>query len=509
MDMERPAVVGGPAVPNVNTMEPRSAWYVPLVLACLTLGACASAHHRVGGFDPKPECVMVYDKYPDMPGSNAVVAADVSERACWHRAIEERADYDLLFVEFDDQGWMQGSHDPSQPKGRDQLDAFIQTMRRLYDENRTNGLSLAVYIHGWHHNADARDSNVGNFRRLLRDLSVVEGARKLGKPAEGSGPRVVGVYVGWRGESISVPPLNRLTFWSRKNAAERVAQGSVRELLARLDFVRDRGRTNLAFDAFRKTDQPGDGSRNVKMLTIGHSFGGLIAYSALSSEFLRAAVRSSDEDYTSRLGDLVIIVNPAIEGARYEPLLVAGRRIASLKPNQLPIVIVATSTADTATGVAFPAARMFSTLFERKPGAQADAATKTVGHNLRYTTHTLRVCNDTDAHCAEACPVSGTPMRPGVSETFTAPEAQLRAEYQLMSRIGARGFKEGGPEYLCSGLQLERTGSGMPAQNPFWVVETTEDVIKDHNDIFNPRFVSFIRQMYLSIISQRMKPLGK
>src|SRR5216683_706557 len=47
--------------------------------------------------------------------------------------------------------------------------------------------------------------------------------------------------IGWRGKSLIIPLLDQFTFWERKNTAERVAQGSVQELLRRLDLLRDTG----------------------------------------------------------------------------------------------------------------------------------------------------------------------------------------------------------------------------------------------------------------------------
>jgi len=453
------------------------------------LGGCGTIPYRADGFLERPECQKLYDAYDNISSGNATVPAEVLGSSCWRRAKEERDDYDLLFVEFDDQGWVQGTSDLARPSRDDHLDAFFRELDALYKDNRENGLSLAVFVHGWHHNADARDANVTAFRWLLRDLAIAEQGRKRSEPPTAArGPRVVGVYVGWRGESITVPGLRQATFWERKNTAERVAQGSVREFFARLDFLRDRGRDR-------------NNKRNVRMLTIGHSFGGLITFESLSSEFLRAAVRSTGDDYVSRLGDIVIIVNPAFEGARYEPLMVAGQRMAGIKKDQLPVLIVVTSTADDATGVLFPMARRVNTIFETTPGAEGDAIVKAVGHNDRYTTHRLAVCDKDDAACSSACAKPQAESRQSTEDTRRRLAQDISNEYRLMRGIGQRGFND--TEYLCNELRLESTANWVPKANPFWVVSTTPDLMKDHNDIFNARFLSFIRQMYLGVIAVR------
>jgi hypothetical protein len=67
----------------------------------------------------------------------------------------------------------------------------------------------------------------------------------LGQTAlDAAGRPVLGVFVAWRGLSWYGPaslPVDYLTFWSRKEAALRVALGSVRELLGKLrEFRQDR-----------------------------------------------------------------------------------------------------------------------------------------------------------------------------------------------------------------------------------------------------------------------------
>jgi hypothetical protein len=66
-----------------------------------------------------------------------------------------------------------------------------------------------------------------------------------------------------------------------------------------------------------------------------------------------------------------------------------------------------------------------------------------------------------------------------------------------MAAFSLKGVQPG--EYLCNGLNLTTTNEWAPTGNPYWVVETTGDVINDHYDMFNPYFISFVRQMYLSV----------
>jgi hypothetical protein len=464
----------------------------------LLAGCTSSVPYRDLGFADTPSCKEVYAAYDRAPSSGPFPEVD-EKNPCWRRNREEHEDYDLLFVEFDDQGWVQRSAELPLTQ-EDFLSAFFAQLDRLHQGQQSrpdeHGLSLVVYVHGWHHNTGAADEDVHSFRRMLKQIVTME--QRL-KEAGYLPMRVVGIFVGWRGESVPVPVLRKLTFWDRKAAAERVAQGSVRELLKRLDEFRD---TRRAKKQLSKDDE----RRGVRMLTIGHSFGGLITFQSMSSEFVRYAVRfggASRDRWMSRVGDLVMVVNPALEGTRYEPLRAAGPRLKPLDPRQLPVLIVATSDADWATGIAFPLARAVSTILQSQPGEERDANVKAVGHNERYITHDLALgtCQGEAQACRKACPI--LPEEKPAKIEATVADRTVEAEYQLMRRIEQEGVAN--REYLCGGLELAGTDKWRPEHNPFWVVRTTKEVIKDHGDIFNPNFVAFMRQMYLGFIFARFE----
>jgi hypothetical protein len=252
------------------------------------------------------------------------------------------------FVEFDDQG---------RPYDRRQIDALFENLQTAA---KTDDLCILVFVHGWKHNAAPGDPNVIEFDQFVRKVAVMEEERPPGSWWKAR--RVVGIYLGWRGLSLDLGEAGRdLTFWARKAAAQRVAEGSIREVLARLKEVRD------AIDA---TSWPDRGPRNTRLITIGHSFGGLIVYSALAQYLTERAAASTMAPFSKSLsaqggkkltesrtrqlagyGDLVIIVNPAIEATRYEPIreLVASRKPEDYAPNQNPVFIEVTSDADWAT----------------------------------------------------------------------------------------------------------------------------------------------------------------
>jgi hypothetical protein len=69
------------------------------------------------------------------------------------------------------------------------------------------------------------DEDVLTFRRVLTGLNHLENQTCHRK--------VIGLYVGWRGNVLPDPVAN-VSFWDRQSIAAKVAQGSVRELFARI-----------------------------------------------------------------------------------------------------------------------------------------------------------------------------------------------------------------------------------------------------------------------------------
>src|SRR6266849_6915893 len=107
--------------------------------------------------------------------------------------------YKMAFIEFGDQGSPQ---DNSQRKAA--LEAIHKAERPL----------LFVYIHGWQNNAVSSD--VCRFEHFLDTVSSFPEftGRKI---------NVIGVYIGWRGQDLTIPGLDFFTFWTRKSTVEKIA----------------------------------------------------------------------------------------------------------------------------------------------------------------------------------------------------------------------------------------------------------------------------------------------
>jgi len=144
--------------------------------------------------------------------------------------------YKLAAIEFGELG---SYADPY--KG--ELNNTIQLLRN------TERPLLVVYIHGWLNNATSGD--VGKFKGFLSRLSQ-------SKQVILRHYNVFGVYFAWPGKTLEIPYLEDLTFWNRKQAAERIAGNGD------------------CLDAIEQLSQAARLHQNSYVFLIGHSFGGLI-----------------------------------------------------------------------------------------------------------------------------------------------------------------------------------------------------------------------------------------
>ncbi len=319
------------------------------------------------------------------------------------RMIEDYGSYVLGFAEFDDQGW---SFD------NDAQLATLQTRLRAEVANpayQDMDFAVILFVHGWHHNAHDNDCNVQEARQMVylatQQFDDAYRAHQIARKR-----RVFGIYVGWRGESVDADLLRYTTVIDRRDAAEKVAKGSVRQLLANLHEQQLSARAAAA-GRKEKAANPVDGQidQNDRMYTtvVGHSFGGLVVFNALSQQLindLTAEVQTGcfPQDtppggVTTAWPDEVVLINPAFEATRFEPLnRLADRAAACGYLPPIPLLTIVTADNDRWTGPAFTIGRRFMTLFEgyddSTPGSrdlERNVNLRAIGFVDRYRTHRL------------------------------------------------------------------------------------------------------------------------
>ena len=417
--------------------------------------------------------------------------------------VNPETEYLLGFAEFDDQGL---KYDAAQ------MDALFD---RLRAESATQDLCLVVFVHGWKNNASYDNGNVRDFRLLLEQLARTEGQHPPG--AWGKPRKVVGIYAGWRGQSLDAGVISDITFWDRKDAAHRVALGSIRELLGRARGLHDTiNRTTWSGKLLPAGADPpkGEKLRSTRLLTIGHSFGGLIVYTALAQYFTDRVAASATaealgatEDQDKQIdayGDLVVIINPAVEAISWEPVrqLVQGRKATDYARGQKVVFVEVTSSADDATGIAFPLGRTFNTATESFVSAEERReANLSFGHYKPFWTHSLTAAPGAvtkEAAARAVVALAEAPRSQATAATHAVVLAECKAHLAFEAQWRRDGYLQPGwtRRFTDGAVLTQLKDSGFDPNDPFWIVRTDKSVIADHSDIEEPVFVDFIRQLY-------------
>lgn len=405
--------------------------------------------------------------------------------------IETNAGFNIGYVEFDDQGWFWSHKQWQAVKNEIETEA----------KNDTNGLTIIVFVHGWKNNADFDNTNVETFRTVLTNLSGILKKRK-----------VFGVYVGWRGWSVKsdffpVPLGEEMSFYNRKNAAERIGhQGSATQVFTELSVMQDEFNT--------RTNLP-----RTELIIIGHSFGGQLVFSAISqilTERLVMATRDNGKDRVRSLGDLVILLNPAFEASQYNNLIsLATSPDIVYPPDQAPVLAILTSKTDWATGLAFPLGMHLSSwnaenrpshgvkemwLFNVKKGETRDekaSIMESVGHDdeyinydLNYTNYGINTPESPDDLKLEKLISDSNSLRHTLLANNAATNMAEIKPY-IFAHVG------GTNNYAC--ILQPRTNSpyAFKPGNPFLNVALDPHIMDGHNDIANPVLLAFLRDFIL------------
>ena len=414
----------------------------------------------------------------------AALAAPAAQAAVGSRSVEIHPEFTLAFVEFDDQGrfW-----------DRSQLELLERTLEAENRRPDTSGVTISVFAHGWRHDAEVCDANVACFRTFLAQLHADMGVVTRVAGGNVRPKRLVAVYVSWRGLSARVWPFEQLSFWARNAVAHRIADGDLVELLTRIELFAHRANTS-------------DRNR-VRLAVIGHSLGGTMIYSALANilkmRALEAAERQNAADPRESLiagfGDLVVLVNPALEASRYAPLHEIAARFRRFSPLQGPVLITIASETDGPNGVWFPLGRRIETLFQRtgdrSPRSQIVTA---LGNFAAFWTHRLtaavkppaRRLEDTFGEIRRGC-ACGLPL-----EAIDDREASY-----LISLLLGRPPSAGGEPAVYGRTRLTALKPIDP-HNPFWVVRASDDVVHGHSGIFTTYLLDFVRRVIIEASSR-------
>jgi len=483
--------------------------FMPAVLGLSLVCSCTFTHtYQLRDTQPPIPAITldqleVRADVPDAQGNPGCSDLLLRKQSIEHFKNGRGGEFSVATIELSDDGHV---------KDDDQEAQVLADIDRVAGLDGGRGLVLVTFVHGWHHRPKVCDNNIACFRRVMQALSVSER-----RP-------VYGVYIGWRGDSIkgSTPRtsfLSALSFYERKNTAHRIGHEGGRELLQKLD----QHYKNLN-DKYRTNAQP----HPVTMVTVGHSFGGALVYSAVEATLVRELKRREGNQLATDhvvgrpaeggqplpirpgIGDLVVLLNPAFEARRYAIFaadLKDGK--SRYRADQLPVLLTVASEGDNAVGAAFPAGRtLYFLLHPWKYHGIEDVIGQ--GHYDPQTTHNLVL---TDG--------SGKEINPKAEEKIKTHEASpedikrcdlhtndgdfstCQCEYpvpkSLEDALGdnmtfvsqGRGSVKTGPDEKVV-LQLRNKGAAWDEHSPFLVARVSASIVPAHSDIYTPRFVTFL-----------------
>ena len=344
-----------------------------------------------------------------------------------------------------------------------------------------------LFAHGWQNDARLCNGNACCFRSLL--ARIASDAKQAEERSNGAirPSRTIGIFVGWRGLSATVPPFRGLSFYPRKRAAHAVGQGELVEVLSFLD-------------AYQKHLNEGDPSR-CRLVILGHSFGGAAVYSAianvLKTRIVDAKVRSvlgGEQARIAGFGDIVILANPAFEASLYAPLHELIAQYPQFVPTQRPVLVILASESDTTTRVLFKIGRWIGTLFQRTGPRSSAPDARNDGRQLRPVRDASRR-PDRGSERAPRSTLMGTVEN--CECQLPMPEPSQESVDQLVSLLTKTLSGDASlPPERCPGV--EQMGSVMldcvvDHPTPLWVVRTSNDVISGHSGFFTRPVTDVIR----------------
>jgi hypothetical protein len=345
-----------------------------------------------------------------------------------------------------------------------------------------------------------------------------------------SGPiQIIGVYVGWRGRSLP-GLLDYVTFWGRKSSAERVGDSDFQEFMIRLK--------NAYEDHAAPPAQPAPPTdpKLFGLITIGHSFGGQAVLRATSS-FLEHRLADSNRSGRGYLhvppqpgsgvplaqplqgfGDLVVLVNPAVEAAAYQRIHSLSQQL-TYGTDQTPVLLTLSAENDVPRDRFFRLGRIAGEWLTGKP-RKADPRERrmerqALGFNAEQVTHRLAPADE--ASKLHATTLHSTPD-PGCkgsdhcdfewyewsnAATLTAPPDSVSADANArdLAAVAKITLHDYSSCTVLGGVELCPEAGAIPNQ-AFIVATVDRQLIDGHNGIFSGPLMRFLTR-YIGLVEAK------
>lgn len=364
------------------------------------------------------------------------------------------------------------------------------------------GITVVVFVHGWFNNAQEENSNLNHFRQMLSDL---------GAEQKQQGRGVLGVYLSWRGASLCGIPQKFLTYWSRGRTADTIGQGMV-EPLARIRNIHWLVASSAGGSKL-------DIYQNSRLVFIGHSFGGRALYTAVAKSmessfmppywaarsFPKAQGKGSQAQATmprvTGVGDLVLLINPAIKSLPYRPThyAMSSNTMVNYDSKQPVLMMVLSAKNDVPNKGLMPIGETLGNRFrdllarpaDRKEASQNITA---LGHWPLYHTHDLELMASGQFKLTKVKPYFSVEAKDEAGQKIQLPLKTLRPD--LMNFTDSHGSKR---------IVIDGDNPGLL---PFMVVSTSPKIINGHSDFWLNQGSSKAYDFVKSFISAQNKAVG-
>ncbi|MGN8092829.1 hypothetical protein [Methylobacterium sp. 22177] len=295
---------------------------------------------------------------------------------------------------------------------------------------------VVLFVHGWKHSANENDDNYKSFTELIKALRSKYGDQRY----------VVGIYIGWNGDANLGDALDNITFWAKKNNADRIAQSNAVTTIT------------SAVGAIIRADP----AKRDRFIAIGHSFGARLLFAATAPSLLAAAqMAHPGRPYSTYkvfrgIADAVILLNPAFEASRYTAFDNLSRVEEAFSPEQPPLLVTLSTSADWPTRKAFPIGQWLGL-------ARSSRELMTLGNYSPYRTHIF-----TERH-GSSCTDGDTTRSGEIDNLEIGPVCLIR-----INREDKR-------------VKAGDNPAATSPYNPFMVARTGPEIMSGHGDIWNPK----------------------
>ncbi len=386
--------------------------------------------------------------------------------------------YDLAIMEYDEEGepWTIGNLCNSSLPENSQL-ATAVALIKMRKQDKTRPVFVITFIHGWKNNASENNEerkNLAGFKQTLQ--SMAERYPSL---------QFIGVFVGWRGQVIAADSF--LSYWNRRDTANRIAGPSMTEALFTLMFA-TRPESALE-DPCATAARPDDDSHFV---LVGHSFGGRILERAVAQPYMAMLVERAARQQagcgTERTAaalrspgfrppaDLIVFLNPAADSLEGKAMIEGMMRLNIKTEPEGPLFLSISSQSDSATRTLMPLAQ-WTTL------AGNSSTRKDYGNDAPQRGQIYQKKKDKISQRRQSYYFNNSEANVPEMRTHSI---CLISSRDCSPRDSRYEFTVGTKSYLM------KPRSEAWNNTPFWVIHSPGSLIRNHWDIFNSDVTGFL-----------------